>query len=167
MKLTAEEKLEALAYRFYQGGKWEPKAGDLYTTSRADLEVYQVTEVDELHVCTKYTEGSDTVTQWDRETFQTEGFGPKRVYIPPHVAEKVIDRYKCPAPARAVWIHPTLKKDLADRWDIAPDEVESRLRDGKHDIRYVMREFLEWHGILGWSELILDVENNLREMGLK
>ncbi|MDD9740894.1 hypothetical protein PVW47_14030 [Marinovum sp. SP66] len=42
MRLTKTQKLEALAARFYQGVEWVPKAGDLYTTSRADLEVYRV-----------------------------------------------------------------------------------------------------------------------------
>ena len=83
MILTPKQKMEALAYRFYQGGTWVPKAGDFYTTSRADLEVYQVVSVDGGKVRTRYTDGgTDAIAEWDGVGFLTEGFGPKRVYVP-------------------------------------------------------------------------------------
>ncbi|MBO0142298.1 hypothetical protein JZX87_14115 [Agrobacterium sp. Ap1] len=85
MKLTHQQKLAALAYRFYQGASWEPKAEDYYTTSRADLEVYQVVSVENGVVRTRFTEGSDTVSEWPLDGFLTEGFGPKRVFIPPFI----------------------------------------------------------------------------------
>jgi hypothetical protein len=85
MKLSPEQKLEALAARFYQGLVWEPKAGDLYTTSRADLEVYRVVSVENDVVTTEYTENGTATSDWPLNEFTTEGFGPKRVWIPPHV----------------------------------------------------------------------------------
>lgn len=86
MKLTETQKLEALAARFYQGLEWKPKAGDLYTTSRADLEVYEVVDVTGGKVFTRYTEGGDWgVSEWPEAEFLTEGFGPNRVWVPPHV----------------------------------------------------------------------------------
>ena len=80
--LTPEQKLNALAYRFYQGGEWTPKAGDFYTTSRADLELYQVVKIEDGKVFTRYLIGSDVISEWDEAGFTTEGFGPRRVYVP-------------------------------------------------------------------------------------
>lgn len=82
MKLTAEQKLEAMAHRFYQGAEWTPKAGDLYTTSRADLEVYRVIEVRDDIIITDYTENSAGTSEWPASEFLTEGFGPLRVWVP-------------------------------------------------------------------------------------
>lgn len=89
MRLTFQQKLNALAYRFYQGSPWEPKAGDYYTTSRADLELYQVVSVDDKFVRTRYTEGSSTHSKWPREEFLTGGFGPKRVYVPDFILDQI------------------------------------------------------------------------------
>lgn len=103
-KLTHQQKLDALAYRFYQGGAWEPKAGDFYTTSRADLELYQVVSVEDGVVRTRFTEGSDAIAEWPEGEFQTDGFGPKRVFVPewvicakpaasPHTDDLAVDRW--------------------------------------------------------------------------
>ncbi len=88
MKLTPEQKLEALAARFYQGLEWSPKAGDLYTTSRADLEVYRVVDVAGGVVTTEYTENGSGPSEWPEAEFLTDGFGPNRVWVPPHVLSK-------------------------------------------------------------------------------
>lgn len=86
MRLTLEQKIEALAARYYQGLEWSPKAGDLYTTSRADLEVYEVVKVESGKVFTRYTEGSDgAISEWPEAEFLTEGFGLNRVWVPPLV----------------------------------------------------------------------------------
>jgi len=84
-ELSAEEKLEALSLRFYQGLEWHPKAGDYYTTSRNDRELYQVVDVSDGVVRTRYTAGSDTLSEWPVSEFQTESFGPKRVWVPDFV----------------------------------------------------------------------------------
>ena len=81
-KLTEMQKLHALAYKYYQGQKWEPKKGDYYTTSRADLELYQVVDVTDTKVVTRYLVGSDNVSEWDKNGFLTEGFGVNRVWVP-------------------------------------------------------------------------------------
>lgn len=82
MKLTHQQKLDALALRFYQGVEWTPCTGDHYTTSRADLELYQVVEVTKDTVRTCYTEGSTEISEWPLSEFLTEGFGPNRVWVP-------------------------------------------------------------------------------------
>lgn len=82
MKLTHQQKLEAMAHRFYQEVEWRPKAGDYYTTSRADLELYRVVEVRDDVIVTDYTESSAGVSEWPVAEFLTEGFGPKRVWVP-------------------------------------------------------------------------------------
>ncbi|MBO9125497.1 MULTISPECIES: hypothetical protein [unclassified Rhizobium] len=81
-KLTYQQKLDALSYRFYQAGPWAPKAGDFYTTSRADLELYQVVSVENGLVRTRYTEGTDAISEWPEAGFLTEGFGARRVFVP-------------------------------------------------------------------------------------
>ncbi|MAB00090.1 MAG: hypothetical protein CMN87_12030 [Stappia sp.] len=85
MKLTPQQKLEALQHKYYQCHQWVPAAGDLYTTCRADLEVYEVVDVSGGIVRTRYTEGSDGVSEWPESEFTTVGFGPMRVWIPPWV----------------------------------------------------------------------------------
>jgi hypothetical protein len=52
--LTPWQKLEALSMRYYGCVVWEPNAGDFYTTSRADLELYQVVDVTDTEVITRY-----------------------------------------------------------------------------------------------------------------
>ena len=84
-RLTERQKLEALAWRFYQDMTWTPAAGDYYTTSRADLELYQVVDVKGGKVFTRYCEGSVSISEWDADTFTTAGFGTCRVHVPHHV----------------------------------------------------------------------------------
>ena len=81
-QLTYRQKLEALAYKYYSGGEWEPQKGDHYTTSRADLELYQIVDVTEDKVFTKYMTPDSPVAEWDKSGFLTDGFGPRRVWAP-------------------------------------------------------------------------------------
>lgn len=95
MKLTPMQKLRALSIRFYDGMEWVPTAGDFYTTTRADLELYQIVEIHSTTdrnrpatvVRTRYTEGSDAISEWPLDGFQTHGFGPFRVWVPHFVLE--------------------------------------------------------------------------------
>lgn len=80
--LTENQKLHALAYKYYQGAKWDPKKGDYYTTSRADLELYRIVDITDTKILTQYTTGSDAISEWDKDGFLTEGFGVNRVYVP-------------------------------------------------------------------------------------
>lgn len=83
--LTYKQKLAALAYRFYANGQWTPKAGDFYTTSSDDLELYQIVSIENGIVRIRYTEGFDAIYEWPESGFTSEGFGPKRVWVPPWV----------------------------------------------------------------------------------
>ena len=85
--LTHQQKMEALSLRFYQGMLWTPKAGDYYTTSRADLELYRVVAVEGGMVKTQYCDQSKSsaVSSWPEKEFTSEGFGPKRVWVPDFV----------------------------------------------------------------------------------
>ena len=85
--LTPHQKLSALAHRFYQGAQWQPKAGDYYTTSRADLELYRVAKIEEGKLFTEYCTQPGELTEWDSDTFTTEGFGPRRVHVPDFIIE--------------------------------------------------------------------------------
>lgn len=83
--LTPIQKLHAVANKYYLGGaKWWPKAGDYYTSCRADLELYQVVEVTDAVVKTKYCnpERGDSISEWDKDKFLTDGFGTNRVHVP-------------------------------------------------------------------------------------
>lgn len=82
---TTDMKLQALSHKYYSGIKWEPKAGDYYTSSRADLELYQVVEVTDNKVKTTYLNGDKNVSEWDKDGFTKEGFGVNRVYVPEFV----------------------------------------------------------------------------------
>ncbi|MER5171622.1 hypothetical protein [Thioclava kandeliae] len=83
MELTERQKLEALSLRFYQGLEWKPEAGHFYTTSRADLEVYKIVNIEDGKVFTMFTDGkSDAISEWDEAGFLTDGFGPRRVWVP-------------------------------------------------------------------------------------
>lgn len=86
-RLSYQQKLEAISLRFYQGKKWTPKAGDYYTTSRSDLELYQVVAVEDGLVKTRYcdTSRSAAIASWPVDEFTDAGFGPKRVWVPDFV----------------------------------------------------------------------------------
>lgn len=81
--LTVKQKMLALSNAMYQGGvPWTPAPGDYYTSSRPDLELYLVVCVNETHISTMYTDGSDDVMHWPKAGFLTEGFGPNRIHVP-------------------------------------------------------------------------------------
>ncbi|UTU07788.1 hypothetical protein CcrC1_gp103 [Caulobacter phage C1] len=83
-RLTLEQKLRALENRFYNRATWEPKPGDLYTTSRADLELYEVVDVADGHICTRYrTQPDGAISRWPAEEFLAEHtFGHARTHVP-------------------------------------------------------------------------------------
>ena len=85
--LTERQKLEALAYRFYQNSAWKPKAGDHYTTSRADLELYRVAKIEGGRIFTEYCTQPGVLSEWAADGFTTEGFGPRRVWVPDALLE--------------------------------------------------------------------------------
>lgn len=86
--LTAEMKLEAFAVKYYNGLQWNPKKGDYYTTTRADLELYQVHDIDEDFVYTIYTDRECEVQRWDKDKFTTQDFGIRRMWIPDYLIKK-------------------------------------------------------------------------------
>lgn len=87
VNLTPQQKLKALSLRFYHGQTWTPKAGDHYTTSRYDLELYKVVFADEFVVITSYLPLGGPTSEWEAEGFLTHGFGPRRVHVPQFILE--------------------------------------------------------------------------------
>lgn len=84
-KLTLKIKLAAISLKYYSLYKWEPKAGDFFTTSRNDCELYQIVAIDEELVYTKYYEPSfsDTISTCLKDDFLSEHtFGRHRVHVP-------------------------------------------------------------------------------------
>jgi len=85
--LTPMQKLKAIGFRFYQGdtqeNAWVPKTGDLYTTSRADLELYRIVEVKDDKVYTEYCTNPGVLTDWPIDEFTSmKTFGANRVRVP-------------------------------------------------------------------------------------
>lgn len=88
-RLSPMQKLHALAAKYYQNSVWVPKAGDCYTTSRADLELYNVVDVRDGKIFTEYATRPGELSEWEAEGFTTEGFGPRRVYVPDWVFDNI------------------------------------------------------------------------------
>lgn len=89
VKLTQAQKLEAMALRYYSGCLWGidgvVRAGDLYTSSRADLELYQVVAVEDGKVVTRYRDPRNAAARasWDYDDFLSpKSFGRCRVWVP-------------------------------------------------------------------------------------
>lgn len=80
--LTPNQKLHALSAKYYQHTVWIPKKGDYYTSTRADLELYQIVNIKNGIVYTIYCNMECKPVQWDEKTFLTEGFGVNRVHVP-------------------------------------------------------------------------------------
>jgi len=87
-KLTAEQKLQALSSKYYDGLGWQPKKGDYYTTSRNDLELYQIVDENETTFFTNYLDEKKSTEphEWSKKQFLKD-FGERRVYVPDFVFE--------------------------------------------------------------------------------
>jgi hypothetical protein len=81
--LTYKQKLQALSSKYYDGLEWQPKKGDYYTTSRNDLELYQIVDENETTFFTNYCgeKKSPEPHEWLKTEF-LENFGVNRVYVP-------------------------------------------------------------------------------------
>ncbi|AXQ69693.1 hypothetical protein HOU03_gp111 [Caulobacter phage CcrSC] len=88
--LTPRQKLMALENRFYSRQTWTPKAGDLYTTSRADYELYEIVDIDtddhttHRRIRTRYRAKPDgPISEWFAHEFLSEHtFGYARTHVP-------------------------------------------------------------------------------------
>lgn len=89
--LTAQQKLEALALRFYQGRHWKPLPGHYYTTSRADLELYRIVKIEDGKIFTEYTTSPGVLCEWAEVGFTTEGFGIHRIWVPDFILKMSSD----------------------------------------------------------------------------
>ena len=89
-ELALNQKLDALANKYYQFVKWSPKKGDYYTTSRNDLQLCQIVDEDEKHFYTNYCDPSlnSDNEPWIKDDFLKD-FGKCRVYVPEWVFESV------------------------------------------------------------------------------
>jgi len=85
-ELTVEQKLQALSSKYYDGLQWTPKKGDYYTTSRNDLQLYQIVDENETTLFTNYCgkNKSDQPHEWSKRKF-LEDFGERRVFVPEFV----------------------------------------------------------------------------------
>lgn len=87
-ELTTEQKLQALSLKYYDGLEWYPKKGDYYTTSRNDLELYQIVDESEKTFFTNYLDDKkcDKPHEWNKNSFLKD-FGERRVYVPNFILE--------------------------------------------------------------------------------
>lgn len=86
-QLTADQKLKALALKFYSGYVWVPKEGDYYTSSRDDLELYRVIKIEDGKIYTEYCGKTCPFAEWDVQSFTNVGFGVHRVHVPNLILE--------------------------------------------------------------------------------
>lgn len=92
-RLTAAQKLSALAARFYDRMEWRPRAGDYYTTPRNDLELYQIVSIENGVVSTRYCapERGDAVSTWAVDEFTApHTFGVMRTWVPAWVLDRTM-----------------------------------------------------------------------------
>ncbi len=93
---SAERKLIAIAYRFYQGAPWGqdqgregPAVGDYYCITRAGLALYQVSRIADDRVFFRLiymddgTRGDGHEDSFPFDEFTAGGFAPYRCYCPP------------------------------------------------------------------------------------
>jgi hypothetical protein len=87
---TLEQKLTALALRFYQHMVWTPQVGHYYCLTREGLELFQITRTDEENFFIKLVyapgqePGEEMDTPWPIGKFQQD-FGINRVWVPDRV----------------------------------------------------------------------------------
>jgi hypothetical protein len=82
-ELAFSQKLAAIALKYYDDFKWNPKKGDYYTSTRNDLELYQIVDEGEQFFYTKYCDPKKgiEISEWPKATFLKD-FGLKRVFVP-------------------------------------------------------------------------------------
>lgn len=81
--LSVVQKQQALSLKYYDCLEWKPKKGDYYTTSRNDLELYQIVDENESSLFTNYCDEkkSPQPQEWKKSDFLID-FGERRVYVP-------------------------------------------------------------------------------------
>lgn len=91
-------KLKAIAMKYYQHMKWEPKVGDLYCIVRADNEVFEIVDMTkhgvepaQIHIKSR-THRQDYPTIFPKRGFTTKDFGKYRVYIHPVLHELLTEQ---------------------------------------------------------------------------
>lgn len=142
--LTPLQKLHALGHRFYYGVVWEPKTGHFYTTSRPDLELYQIVDVTEENVYTRYCDPAKdrgTVAAWKRKDFlDPNSFGHARVWVPEWVFTQVRD------------VAPFIKDN--PEWDATDFAHPAWWRGEQHAVTQVVKqieEILDGKPVTGFS----------------
>lgn len=86
MELTAEQKLKAFDYRYYQNQIWQPKKGDYYTITRDELCLYQIVDETDtsFYIILVYSNNGsyqESPDQWLKDEFLS-GFFNCRLYVP-------------------------------------------------------------------------------------
>lgn len=86
---TLRHKMAAIAARYYDDVKWEPKVGDLYTIVRSDLDLFEIIYDDKTHL--KFNRIFPTrwefQDKWAKKGFTSESFGARRVWVPPWIVQ--------------------------------------------------------------------------------
>jgi hypothetical protein len=94
-KLNNDEKLLALKLKYYDDQQWSPTTGDYYTSSRNDLELYQIVNEDNDYFYTNYCDPdkkTETPSSWLKSEFTTVGFGLKRVHVPEWILNRPLSK---------------------------------------------------------------------------
>ena len=117
MIFTLEQKIAALAMRFYQKMPWEPKVGDYYCLTREGTELFVINRTDgeNFYIRRVYApdqpEGSEMSDPWPIESFQS-GFGENRVWVHPVILERMRSRFEHQGPCvKGTFGHSLILKD--------------------------------------------------------
>lgn len=148
-ELTPDQKLQAVSLRYYQRLEWIPKKGDYYTSSRADLELYQIIDEDDENFYTVYCDprrGNER-SSWKKSEF-LQGFGEHRVYVPDTLllSQNQLNRLMHPEPPEYVHSMPLQQKRLRAALT-APKETEQGEGDEKAEAEKWLSSFADIQAI--------------------
>ncbi len=87
LTFTLEQKMSAIAFRFYQKATWTPSVGDYYCLTREGLELFVINRTDGENFFIRRVfapgqpEGEEMADPWPIASFQQD-FGENRVWVP-------------------------------------------------------------------------------------
>jgi len=86
--LTCQQKLHCFGLKYFQNYEWKPEIGDYFTTTRADLELFQITRIEERNVFWINAKEPNSLEQRDDLSgFSCLGQGSIRLYVPDFILE--------------------------------------------------------------------------------
>lgn len=164
--ITARQKLAAFELRFYQFQAWEPKVGDYYTVTRAELVLFQIVgRDDQAGEWIVFSNQYDQEHRFAIEGFTTQGFGPSRLWVPEWIFENYLAEEDEAAQLRRRAELNNYPDEVARIWKQDRDELLETLKQVVGDCRCSIKERFSGHlvgcSVPGALEVIAKVEGRL------